>query len=198
MNLGKFGPRKKRIIPFFRLPEAQRKLFRRLKDNSPSIWADQTPPPSPLRDSEEEDQPDPRDKNPFYPSDLEKLNLTNKTMSTLRPGISEGILAADENFPADEMNPDETNDQEESNPVNSLNDTNHQNFNHPPPPNPPITMGSGKGMSYVGLDGQSRSSNFNQAQRLFISNQKAFRLTQDKPISHVHIIKFQAQLQQND
>ena len=65
----------------------------------------------------------------------------------------------------------------------------------PPSPTPPIL---GNRRSSIGLDGRPRSSSSSQPQKIFVSNQKAYRLTGDKPISHSHVLRFQAQLDQND
>ena len=49
--------RLKRLISYDDLPEAQRKLFQRLKENYPDLFQDSTPPPSPLSQERfEEDQ----------------------------------------------------------------------------------------------------------------------------------------------
>jgi hypothetical protein len=198
MNLDKFGrgkQRLKRLIPFYRLPSAQQKLFRALKDNQPSLWEERTPPPSPQNHSEaDEEEFSNNDRNPFLPRgfEIDPSNFRDNTMSASQQSISDSILASDPNF-QDDGNGNENTDSLEQ---DIQNDSYRQNS--APPHTSPVATGSGRAKSLIGLDGRPRSSSLSQAQKIFVSNQRAQRLTGEKPISHAQIIKFQAQLDQND
>jgi hypothetical protein len=199
MNLDKFGrgkkQRLKRLIPFFRLPLAQQNLFRATKEREPSLWEERTPPPSPQNLSEtDEEEFSNNERNPFLPRDCEidPSNLRNNTMSALQQSISDGILASDSNLQDDENRFEDPDSLEQD----MQNDSDRQDST--PLYTSTVTTGSSRSKSLIGLDGRPRSSSSSQSQRIFVSNQKAFRLTSEKPISHSHIIKFQAQLDQND
>jgi hypothetical protein len=199
MNFGKFAKsKKKRLIPFFQLPEAQRKLFRSLKDRDSNLFPNSTPPPSPENSEDEEAEPsfsNSTGRNSFLPTEFEidPSIFRGNNMSASQQSVSESILAPDPQFEEFEGNNEGTFLRDDSDRTN-LNDTNHINL-VPPPPIPPIL---GNRRSSIGLDGRPRSSSSSQPQKIFVSNQKAYRLTGDKPISHSHVLRFQAQLDQND
>jgi transposase InsO family protein len=186
MNLGKFGrpKRLKRLISFHKLPLAQRNLFESLKRREPSLWEEQTPPPSPQYQSEaDEGDNNYYEENPFLPnnSEIDPSNFQNNTMSaTHNISVADSIL-------------DDLLDNEDSNPLDDSNLPNLQDEHNIPPGNKVSSR-----QSLIGLDGRPRSSSSNQSQKIFVSNQKALRLTADKSISHSLIVKFQAQLDQND
>ncbi len=159
MNFGKFAKsKKKRLIPFFQLPEAQRKLFRSLKDRDSNLFPNSTPPPSPQNSEDEETESfsNSSGRNPFRPTDFEidPSIFRGNNMSASQQSISDSILASDPQFEEGEDNNEETNLQNDSDPTNFLNDTNHTIF-VPPPLTPPIL---GNRRSSIGLDGRPRSS----------------------------------------
>ena len=199
MNLGQFGRsrnkqrRVKRLLPFWSLPLAQRNLFRATQEREPSLFPERTPPPSPQSLSEtEEEESSNLERNPFIPRDFEidPSIFRNNTMSAQQQSISDGIFASDQQ---DDENCFEDPDSLEQ---EMQNDSDYQDST--PRNNSTVTTGGSQSKSLIGLDGRPRSSSSGQSQRIFVSNQKAFRLTSEKPISHSHIIRFQAQLGQND
>jgi hypothetical protein len=156
MNLGKFGRRKrlKRLIPFHRLPEAQRNLFQSLKHREPSLWEEQTPPPSPQYQSEsDEGDNNYYERNPFLPNNLEidPSNFRDNTMSAMHTSISDSILASNTNFEYDVHDNEGSNPLDNSNHQNTQDDSNRQDYIPPG-----IKVNSRQ--SLIGLDGRPRSS----------------------------------------
>jgi hypothetical protein len=117
-------------------------------------------------------------------------------MSASQQSISDSILASDSNFQDNENDNEDSNLQNNHSQHNIQDDSNRQNYVSPPTPSVPT--GNSRLKSLIGLDGRPRSYSLSQSQKIFVSNQRAFRLTSEKPISHSQIIKFQAQLEQND
>jgi transposase InsO family protein len=177
--------RLKRIIPFHQLPAAQRRLFQSLRDKSPGLFEGNTPPPS---NSDEEEEEDPL--NFFNPNLVENFN-PNSDKSAQMETISDAILNDDGNDWQDDSHlyQDNVNNEEEpSSNSNSNSSLQNQNFD---------SINDNR-KSYVGLDGQPLDSSGTPGTKIYVSNQKAYRLEANTKITHQAILKFQQQLLRQD
>ena len=167
--------RLKRLIPFHELPEAQRKLFQRLHETTPSLWRETTPPPSPSTQQDLDRDPTEWGPHFFPPSSQNPSDMTDITQDILNQEDEEDDTHDQNNYDDREDEVDESLNTNFNNSSSSIQPSNTR----------------------LGLDGRPRSST-PQSQKIFVSNQKAFRLTNDKPQTHSNILRFQAQLNQHD